>query len=135
MLAAWTSSSVISLSCREWQAKIADLGLGRFLAEDTSLSTNSKLGTFSYASPEQRDLGGTCVGKPSDVYSFGVSIIVMSQTLAHVPPRSHVEPVPADDWHALCLLSYLCCHALCRGHEPRVMAEVMRTRVAEHVQP
>ena len=64
-----------------WNAKLADVGVGRFLGNETSeqgvthVFTSTLVGTFGYMDPEYLTTGK--LGFSSDVYSFGVLMLQM----------------------------------------------------------
>ena len=69
--------------------KLADLGLARSVAKDSSLTQSGiGLGSLGYMSPEQAS-NFKNAGKPADIYSMGATLYAL---LSGIPPFSNESP-------------------------------------------
>ena len=66
---------------KDGQAKLADVGLGKFLKQDDTVVTRT--GTPAYAAPEQQY--GKNAGTAADIWAFGVTLWEVSSSISHVP--------------------------------------------------
>ena len=91
-----------------FEAKIADVGLGKLVSEaNTKIATQE--GSFMWASPEQLQLGYT--GLPSDIFSLGTILWEICTMEKPIGRRTRSLEVPAE---APALLAEIIeqCHAL-----------------------
>ena len=76
-----------------YEAKIADVGLGKIVSE-ANHRTATQAGSFMWASPEQLQLGSS--GLPSDIFSLGTILWEICTLEKPVGRRRRTIRVPAE---------------------------------------